>query len=104
MADLKVIKNEIDGWDVVRADEGVALSNHPTRESAEKAAEMRAAEDSVSEESEGDVIVDTEHTHGIDDESRGVKAYFFSVGGLLAVITVIAVTVALIVALTDFGG
>ncbi len=104
MADLKVVRNEIDGWDVVRADEDVALSNHPTREAAEEAAAMRAEEDSVAEEGPGDVVVDTEHTHGIDDTERGMKTAFFSIGGLLAAITVLAITIALIVALTDFGG
>jgi hypothetical protein len=41
MADLKVVPNELDGWDVVRADEDVALTNHPTREDAEQAARIR---------------------------------------------------------------
>ena len=53
MADLKVVKSDVDGWDVVRADEGVALTNHPTREDAEAAAHMRAQEDSISEEERG---------------------------------------------------
>ena len=104
MADLKVQPNEVDGWDVVRADEGVAISNFPTREAAEEAARMRAEEDSISEEDEGEVIVDPEHTHGIDAEDRGVKTAFFSIAGLLATIAVIAIVVALIVAFTDFGG
>jgi hypothetical protein len=49
------------------------------------------------------VIVDPDHPHGIDDSSRGVKTYFLSVGGLLAAITVLAVVIALIGALTGFG-
>ena len=103
MADLKVVPSEVDGWDVVRADEGVALTNHPTRESAEEAAKLRADEDSISEESEGEVIVDPEHPHGIDDSNRGMKTYFFSVGGLLVAVTILAVVIALIGALTGFG-
>ncbi|MGI9019153.1 MAG: hypothetical protein ACR2G3_00385 [Solirubrobacterales bacterium] len=103
MADLKVVPNEVDGWDVVNVEDGVAVTNYPDRESAEKAAHLRASEDSISEDSEGDVIVDPEGSHGIDDEDRGVKAYFFSVGGLLAIVTVLAIVIALIASLTDFG-
>jgi hypothetical protein len=103
MADLKVQRSEVDGWDVVNAEDGVAVTNHPTREAAEEAARMRAPEDSISEESEGDVVVDTEHVHGIDDDQRGVKAAFFSLGGLLAAVTLLAIAIALIAALTNFG-
>jgi Uncharacterized protein conserved in bacteria (DUF2188) len=104
MADLKVVRNELDGWDVVRADENVALTNLPTREAAEEAARQRAQEESISEEGPGDVIVDTEHTHGIDDAERGMKTAFLSIGGLLAAIAVLAIVIALIVSLTNFGG
>jgi len=103
MADLKVLRSEVDGWDVVNVEDGVALTNHPTREAAEEAARLRAAEDSISEEGEGEVLVDTEHTHGLDSEERGVKAYFFSVGGLLVIVAVIATIAALVGALTGFG-
>src|SRR5215213_5374871 len=68
--DLKVVPSEVDGWDVIRADEGTALTNHPTKESAERAAELRAREESLSEEGTGDVIVDPDHPHGIDDARR----------------------------------
>jgi len=103
MTDLKVVPNEIDGWDVVNADDGVAVTNHPTRETAEEAARMRAAEDSISEESEGGVIVDPEHPHAIDDERQGVRTAFFSLGGLLVFVTLIALIAALIAAITGFG-
>lgn len=103
MADLKVVPNEVDGWDVVNVEDGVAVTNHPTRESAEAAAHMRASEDSISEDSEGEVIVDPEDSHGIDDDQKGVKTAFFSLGGLLALVTVLAIAIALIAALTDFG-
>jgi Uncharacterized protein conserved in bacteria (DUF2188) len=103
MADLHVVKSEVDGWDVVNAEDGVAVTNHPTREAAEEAARMRAPEDSISEEGEGDVVVDIEHTHGIDDDQRGVKAAFLSLGGLLVAVVLIAVTLALIATLTNFG-
>jgi hypothetical protein len=103
MTDLKVVPSKVDGWDVVNTEDGVAVTNHPSREDAEAAARMRASEDSISEDSEGDVIVDAEGSHGLDDESRGVKAYFFSVGGLLLTIAVLATIIAIIAATTGFG-
>jgi len=103
MPDLKVQPNEIDGWDVVRADEDVALTNHPTRESAEEAARMRSQEESLSEEGPGEVIVDPDHTHAIDETQRGVKTYFVAVIGLLIAIAILATIAALVGAETGFG-
>ena len=103
MADLKVVPSEVDGWDVIRADEGTALTNHPTKESAEQAAKMRAREESLSEEGPGDVIVDTDHPHGIDDARQGVKPAFLSLTALLIGIGVLIVVIALIASLTGFG-
>jgi hypothetical protein len=103
MTDLKVQPSEVDGWDVVNAEDGVGVTNHPDRASAEKAAHMRAREDSISEDSEGEVIVDPEHSHGIDDDQRGVKTAFLSLGGLLAIVALLAVAIAVIAALTGFG-
>ena len=100
---LKVQPSEADGWDVVNAEDGTGITNHPTRESAEEAAQIRAREDSISEETEGDVIVDTEHSHPIDDAEKGVKTAFFSLGGLLVLLAVLAIAIALIAALTGFG-
>jgi|SRR5215208_7860462 len=101
--DLKVVPSEVDGWDVIRADEGTALTNHPTKESAERAAELRAREESLSEEGTGDVIVDPDHPHGIDDARQGVKPAFLSLTGLLIGIGVLIVVIGLIASLTGFG-
>ena len=100
---LRVVKNDVAGWDVMREDEEDALSNHSTREEAEEAARIRAHEDRVSQEGDEQVEVDTEHTHGIDDARAGVKPAFFSMGGLLLLIALIATIAAVIAALTDFG-
>jgi Uncharacterized protein conserved in bacteria (DUF2188) len=100
---LKVMPNEVDGWDVVREDEEVALSNHATRESAERAARIRAEEDRVSEEGGEPVVVDTEHVHAIDDARQGVRPAFLALGGLLVGITLLVVILALAGALTGFG-
>ncbi len=100
---LKVIQNEIDGWDVVREDEGVALSNHPTRESAEQAAAIRADEDRANDVGDTEVVVDTEHIHGIDDTREGVRPALIYGGALLAFVILLIVVLALTGSLTGFG-
>jgi hypothetical protein len=100
---LKVMPSEVDGWDVVREDEGVALSNHPTLETAEAAARMRADEERRGDEGGEPVVVDERHTHPIDDARQGVKPAFLSLGGLLIAVTLLATVIALIGALTGFG-
>jgi hypothetical protein len=99
---LKVVPNEVDGWDIVRADEGVSLTNFHDRENAEKAARLLAHEEAHGGE-EAEVVVDPAHPHGIDSEQRGVKTYFIAVIGLLIVIGLIATVAALIGAETGFG-
>ena len=101
-AALKVVPNEVDGWDVVREDEGVALTNFHEREAAELAAHLRAAEEAHGAD-EAEVIVDAAHPHGIDSDRRGVKTYFIAVIGLLVTIAIIATAAALIGAETGFG-
>jgi hypothetical protein len=100
--ELKVIPNEVDGWDVVREDEGVALSNHPDRESAEQAARLRADEEHLGD---GDdvIAVESDVVHPIDDTRQGMRTYFIAVLGLLALVTILAVVLALTGALTGFG-
>ena len=100
---LKVMPNELSGWDVVREDEGVALSNHPDRETAELAAKLRAKEDRVSQEGDEPVVVDTEHVHGIDDTRQGMRPAFLSLGGLLIAVATLAAIIAVIGAVTGFG-
>ncbi len=100
---LKVVRNEIDGWDVLREDEGVALSNHPDRESAEAAAQLRAEEDRVSEEGDEPVVVAPDEVHGIDDARQGMRPAFLALGGLLAAVTLLLVILALTGSLTGFG-
>jgi hypothetical protein len=100
---LKVQPNELDGWDVVREEEGTALSNHPTKEGAEEAAELRAEEEHLDEAGDEPVVVDPDHVHEIDDTRIGMKPAFFSLGGLLILVTILAAVVALIGAITGFG-
>jgi hypothetical protein len=100
---LKVMPNEIEGWDVVREDEGVALSNHPTREQALAAAKMRADEERTGDMGDTEVKLDTEHVHAIDDARQGMKPAFLALGGLLIAVTLLVVILALTGSLTGFG-
>ena len=100
---LKVMRNEVDGWDVVREDEDVALSNHPDLSSAEAAAELRAEEDRVGQEGGEPVVVDPDEVHEIDDERQGMGTAFLALVGLLAVVTVLVIVLSLTGSLTGFG-
>jgi uncharacterized membrane protein len=99
VTEFEVVPDEVDGWDVKRKGEEQALSNHATREAAEEAARLRAEH----EEEEVRIAVRERELHRVDDETRGVKAAFLSLGGLLLFITLLIVVIALIGALTDFG-
>jgi hypothetical protein len=100
---LKVMQNEVDGWDVVREDEDAALSNHPTKEEAIAAAEIRADEERVNDVGDTPVEVDTEHVHEIEDTRAGMKPAFLGGGALLIAVLLIAVAAAIIAATTGFG-
>jgi hypothetical protein len=100
---LKVVQNAVDGWDVIREDEEDALSNHTTREEAEAAARIRADEERVSEEGDEPVKVEPGEVHGIDDTRTGMRPAFYSLGGLLLLVTLLAAAIAIIAAVTGFG-
>ena len=100
---LKVVQNEVDGWDVVREDEDVALSNHPDRGSAEAAAKLRAEEEHIGESGGEPVVVEPNEVHAIDDTRQGMKPAFLYLAGLLALITILIVVLALTGSLTGFG-
>jgi hypothetical protein len=100
---LKVMKNEVDGWDVVREDEDRALSNHPTQEEALAAAEIRSDEERVGDAGDTPVEIDTSHEHEIEDARTGMKPAFLGGGALLIGIAVLIIVIALIAAITGFG-
>jgi len=100
---LKVMKNEVDGWDVVREDEDRSLSNHTTREEAIAAAEIRSDEERVNDAGDTSVEVDTEHVHEIEDTRTGVKPAFLGGGALLLTVVLILIVVGAIAAITGFG-
>jgi hypothetical protein len=102
MAELKVVPNEVDGWDVVRDGEGVALSNHPDRETAQQAARLRADEEHLGD-ADDVVTVESDVVHRIDDTRQGMRTAFLALGGLLLAITILVVILALTGAITGFG-
>ena len=100
---LKVMKNEVDGWDVVREDEDRALSNHPTKEEAIAAAEIRSDEERVNDAGDTPVEIDTAQPHEIEDARTGMKPAFFGGGALLLTVIALIVVIGAIVAITNFG-
>jgi cell division protein FtsX len=100
MPNVVVVRDEIDGWDVVREDDPQALTNTATKETAIEAAKKFLAD----EGGEGEVVVHEDEVHRIDDTGRGVKLYVIALLGLLAVITVIIVITSLLAHWTLPGG
>ena len=100
---LKVVRNEVDGWDVIREDEGVALSNHPDRASAETGARISADEDRATAEGGEPVAVEPGEVHAIDDARQGMKPAFLWLGGLAVLITILVIVLSLTGSLTGFG-
>jgi cell division protein FtsX len=97
LSNLIVVRNEVDGWDVVREDDPQALTNTATKESAVAAAEKILAD----EGGEGEVTVHEHEVHRLDDTSRGVKTYVIALLGLLLAVIVIIVVTALLASATN---
>lgn len=100
IVEFEIVPDEVGGWDVIKAGEEQALSNHPTRESAEEAARLRGKEE---EADDVRVVVRDDVVHHVEDETRGVKTAFLALAGLLLVITLLVVVISLIGSITDFG-
>jgi|SRR5690242_4109873 len=90
---VKVAPNEVDGWDVVREGEDVALTNVATKEEAERAAHLFAEHD------EGAREVEVERKPiqpGVGGEDRGVKTYFVGLIALLIAALIVIVIAAVV--------
>jgi hypothetical protein len=96
MSNLVVVRDEVDGWDVIREDDPQSLTNTPTKESAIEAAKAFLAD----EGGDGEVVVHEDEVHGIDDTGRGVKVYAVVLLGLLAVIVAVIVITSLLASWT----
>jgi Uncharacterized protein conserved in bacteria (DUF2188) len=100
MSNLVVVRDEVDGWDVIREDDPQALTNTPTKQAAIEAARRFLAD----EGDDGEVVVLEREVHAIDDTGRGVKLYVMALLGLLAVIIAIIVVTSLLAHWTLPGG
>ncbi len=100
MSNLVVVRDEVDGWDVIREEDPQALTNTATKESAIEAAKAFLAD----EGGDGEVVVHEREVHGIDDTGRGVKLYVIALLGLLVLIVAIIVITSLLAHWTLPGG
>ena len=100
MSNLIVVRDEVDGWDVIREGDPQSLTNTPTRESAIEAARRFLA----GEGGKGHVEVHENEVHGIEDTGRGVKVYVGALLGLLAFIILVIVITSLLAHWTLPGG
>jgi hypothetical protein len=92
MSNIKVAPNELDGWDIVREGEDVALTNVATKEQAEKAAQVFAEDDG-----HGQIEIERKPIQpGVGGEDRGVRTFFVGLVGLLVAAVVLIVIAALI--------
>jgi hypothetical protein len=96
MSNLVVVRDEVDGWDVIREDDPQSLTNTATKESAIEAAKAFLAD----EGGDGEVVVHEDEVHRIDDTGRGVKLYVVALLGLLALIVAIIVITSLLASWT----
>ena len=92
MSNLVVVRDEVDGWDVIREDDPQALTNTPTKETAIEAARRFLADEGDG----GDVIVHEREVHRLDDTGRGMKTYVIALLGLFAAIIAIIVLTSLL--------
>jgi Uncharacterized protein conserved in bacteria (DUF2188) len=92
MPNVIVVRDEVDGWDVVREDDPQALTNTATKDTAVEAAKQFLAD----EGGDGEVVVRENEVHHLDDTGRGVKTYVIALLGLLAVIIAVIVITSLL--------
>jgi uncharacterized protein DUF2188 len=91
MSDFVVVPNTFSGWDVMHGEDPIAVSNHSDQRSAMAAARIFLAE----EHHPGAVRLDTEHSHGIDDPSTGVRSAFIFLFALLTMAALVLVVFSL---------
>lgn len=92
---VEVVRSEVDGWDVRREGEAQALSNHPTKEQAEKAASLHGDEGQTVDARED---ITSETPAGDLNKGMAINATAIIVG-----VIVLIAAISLLVALTDFG-
>ena len=104
MTQFEVVRSDVDGWDVRRVGEAQALSNYPTRELAEEAARRQQdAEDRSGSDADAIDVRQDVFSEG-PEEDLNPKRTFLGMGAVMIGVIALLVIVALIVALTNFGG
>ena len=104
MSDFKVVKSDVDGWDVRREGEEQALTNHATREEAEAA--VKVQQDVEDDMGSGSGSVDVRQgpfSSGEDGDDLDQKRVAITFGTMMTAVIVLLVVIALIVALTRIG-
>jgi Uncharacterized protein conserved in bacteria (DUF2188) len=90
---IKVAPNEVDGWDVVREGEDVALTNVATKQEAEQAAHLFAEH----EDDAGEIEVERKPIQpGVGGEDQGVRTYFVGLVALLIAALILIVIAAVV--------
>jgi hypothetical protein len=104
MSDFKVVKSDVDGWDVQREGEEQALTNHATREEAEEAAKVQQEVEEQSGDGSGAVDVRQGPFSDGPGDDLDVKKAFFTFGTMMTAVIILLVVLAIVVALTGIGG
>jgi hypothetical protein len=103
MSSFEVVRSDVEGWDVRRVGEAQALSNYPTKELAEQAAELQAKAEDASG-SDADAIDVRQDVHSeAPGEDLDVKRTVVSASMIAAAVIGLIVILAIIGALTGFG-
>ena len=102
MSDFEVVRSDVDGWDVRRVGEAQALSNYATRSSPRRPHAMQGAEDQSGDADAVDVRQDV-FSEG-PEEDLDAKKTLLGAGAVLIGVILLIIVIALLVALTDFGG
>ncbi len=104
MSDFEVVRSDVDGWDVRRVGEAQAVSNYPNRELAEGAAKLQQeAEDRSGGDADAIDVRQDVFSEG-PEEDLDAKKTFLGASAVLIGVIVVMIVIALIVALTNFGG
>ena len=103
MADFEVVKSDVDGWDVRRVGEAQALSNYPTKELAEQAAERQQEAEHASGSGANPIDVRQDVHSEAPGEDLDVKRTAISATAIMVAVIVLIAILAVIGAITGFG-
>jgi hypothetical protein len=104
MSDFEVVKSDVDGWDVRRAGEEQALTNHATREEAEAAAKIEEGlEDDMGSGSGPVDVRQGPFSSGKDGDDLDQKRVALTFGTMMIAVILLIIVIAVIVAVTRIG-